>query len=585
MILAFGFWVSPDFKEIAAGVSIFLFGMIFLEDGFRYFSGGFLEKLMAASTDKFWKSISFGILTTTVMQSSSLVSVITISFLSAGLIGLVSGIGIIFGANLGTTTGAWLIAGFGLKVKISAYAMPMLVFGIILVFQKSPSLKGIGYVLSGLGMLFLGIHHMKEGFEAFRDSIDLSQFAIEGYRGLFLYAGIGLAATVIMQSSHATLVLIITALSADQITYGNALALAIGANVGTTITAIIGSISANFQGKRLAGAHLVFNVATGLIAIVFIWQIMDLVDWISVNVGIADTDYTLKLAVFHTVFNSIGIVVMIPFVGQLVRFLENTIPTPRPSIVQPRYLNQSVLDFPETLHASVRNEVLHLYENAFEILAHGINLHRNTILSDVDLIEEASKSKEALKIDIDKRYLESIKSLHSAIVEFSSKAPDTEYTQQLFELRRASQRIVQAVKDTKHIQKNIDKFIASDNPDIRKEYNKIRIRIARLLRLIGRLKNGEEEFDILDLDEIKLASSEGIAATIRKLDKMIRKGKITADMATSLMNDLSYSKSIIKDLIFASKVLFGDLDTEIRDVETVLALEEEEIRELTTADQ
>ena len=585
VILAFGFWVSPDFKEIAAGVSIFLFGMIFLEDGFRYFSGGFLEKLMAMSTDKFWKSISFGVLTTTVMQSSSLVSVITISFLSAGLIGLVSGIGIIFGANLGTTTGAWLIAGFGLKVKISAYAMPMLVFGIILIFQKSPSLKGIGYVLSGLGMLFLGIHHMKEGFEAFRDSIDLSQFAVEGYRGLFLYAGIGLAATVIMQSSHATLVLIITALSADQITYGNALALAIGANVGTTITAIIGSISANFQGRRLAGAHLVFNVATGLIAIVFIWQIMDLVDWISVNVGIADTDYTLKLAVFHTLFNSIGIVVMIPFVGQLVRILERIIPTPRPSIVQPRYLNQSVLDFPETLHASVRNEVLHLYENAFEILAHGISLHRNTILSDVDLIEEASKSKEVLKIDIDKRYLESIKSLHSAIVEFSSKAPDTEYTHQLFELRRASQRIVQAVKDTKHIQKNIDKFIASDNPDIRKEYNKIRIRIARLLRLIGRLKNGEEEFDVLDLDEIKLASSEGIAATIRKLDKMIRKGKITADMATSLMNDLSYSKSIIKDLIFASKVLFGDLDTEIRDVETVLALEEEEIQELTTADQ
>lgn len=154
MILAYGFWVSPDFKEIAAGVAIFLFGMLFMEEGFKAFTGGILEKLLQKTTNKLWKSLSFGVLSTTLMQSSSLVSVITISFLSAGLIGLAAGIGIIFGANLGTTTGAWLIAGFGLKVKISAYAMPMLVFGIIMVFQKSRSIKGLGYILAGLGFCF-----------------------------------------------------------------------------------------------------------------------------------------------------------------------------------------------------------------------------------------------------------------------------------------------------------------------------------------------------------------------------------------------------------------------------------------------
>ena len=185
LILAYGFWVSPDFKEIAAGVAIFLFGMLFLEDGFRAFTGGVLEKLLKKTTNKVWKSLSFGIVATTIMQSSSLVSVISISFISAGLISLVAGIGIIFGANIGTTTGAWLVAGFGLKVKISAYAMPMLAFGIILAFQKSRYLKGIGSVLAGLGFLFLGIHHMKEGFDAFRDSFDLAAFAVEGYPGLF----------------------------------------------------------------------------------------------------------------------------------------------------------------------------------------------------------------------------------------------------------------------------------------------------------------------------------------------------------------------------------------------------------------
>ncbi len=281
IILFYGFWVSPDFKEIAAGVSVFLFGMLSLEQGFQAFTGGALEKLLRKTTDKLWKSVAFGVVSTTVMQSSSLVSVITISFLSAGLIGLAAGIGIIFGANLGTTTGAWLVAGFGLKVKISAYAMPMLVCGIILIFQKSKSLKGVGYILAGLGFLFLGIHYMKEGFEAFKDSINLAEYAVSGYGGVFLFASIGILATVVMQSSHATLVLTITALAAGQITYENALGLAIGANVGTTITAIIGAMSANEQGKRLAGAHLIFNATTGLIAILFIFQLMGVVDKVS----------------------------------------------------------------------------------------------------------------------------------------------------------------------------------------------------------------------------------------------------------------------------------------------------------------
>ncbi|MDJ0983222.1 MAG: Na/Pi symporter, partial [Kiloniellales bacterium] len=110
LVLGWGFWVSPQFKEIAAGVAIFIFGMMSMQEGFKAFTGGVLEKVLRASTDRLWKSLSFGFVTTTLMQSSSLVSVITISFMSAGLIGLAAGIGIIFGSNIGTTTGAWLVA-------------------------------------------------------------------------------------------------------------------------------------------------------------------------------------------------------------------------------------------------------------------------------------------------------------------------------------------------------------------------------------------------------------------------------------------------------------------------------------------
>lgn len=586
-ILAIGFWLSPNFKEIAAGVAIFLFGMLFLEDGFRAFTGGILENLLAKATDKLWKAISFGIVSTTIMQSSSLVSVITISFLSSGLVGLAAGIGIIFGANLGTTTGAWLIAGFGLKVKISAYAMPMLVFGVIMVFQKSRNLKGIGYVLAGLGLLFLGIHHMKEGFEAFRETIDLTQFAVGGYGGLFLFAAIGIAATVIMQSSHATLVIIITALSVGQITYENALALAIGANIGTTITAIIGAMSANHQGKRLAGAHLIFNLITGLIAIIFIWQIIWLVDWISGGVGIAAENYTLKLAVFHTVFNLIGVIVMAPFVNRLVTFLERVIPTPTTSIVETQFLNDSVMDFPETLLTAVRNEVFHLYDNAYRIIAHGINVHRGTIESDVILDEVLKSNTVFIKEDVSEEYSRSIKSLHSAIIDFTGTAQirlSADYASHIYDLRRASQRIVQAVKDAEHLQKNIDYFGASGNDAIRGEYNNIRINTARILRLIEQLRNNDPDVDIFDLDDNKLSAKEGRNATLRNIDTMIREGQITAEMATSLMNDLSYSKAIISDLTRAAKILLGARNSELMEGQIIIGLEDEEIQSLSGTD-
>ena len=157
-----------------------------------------------------------------------------------------------------------------------------------------------------------------------------------GYAGLFAFAGVGIFATVVMQSSHATLVLIITALAAQQVTYDNALALAIGANVGTTITAILGSLSSNHQGKRLAAGHLIFNVITGVIAIAFIYQIMWAVDTTAATFGIKSDDYTLKLAVFHTIFNVIGVVVLLPFVNQLVSFLERTIPAPKIDVVEPK---------------------------------------------------------------------------------------------------------------------------------------------------------------------------------------------------------------------------------------------------------
>lgn len=567
VILAYGFWISPDFKEISAGVAIFLFGMLSLEEGFKVFSGGALERILQKYTDKLYKSVAFGMIATTIMQSSSLVSVLTISFLGAGLIGLAQGIGIIFGANIGTTTGAWLVASFGLKVKISAYAMPMLVFGVILIFQKSKTLNGLGYILSGLGFLFLGIHYMKDGFEAFKDTIDLASLGGTGLKYLFIFTGVGIFATVVMQSSHATLVLIITALSVGQISYENALALAIGANVGTTITAIIGSMSSNIIGKRLAAAHLIFNVTTGLIAIVFIHQLMYSVEFISEIVGISADDYTLKLAVFHTIFNIIGVLVMLPFINKLVVFLESTlkekeIENTNQTIAQAKYLNNSVLELPSTALASIIRETKNLYDNAFEIISHGLNIKRSNILSNMEFEDIVNTPYSQEDIDIDDFYNRKVKGLYGQIIDFSTKAQSSmspEYIEELYKIKLANRDIVEAIKDTKHLQKNMIKYNNSNNINIKNEYKKLKISLCELLRNINIIATtNEEDTKILLLSKTKLHIKQYDIIANGTLDNLIRNNLVTNEMATSLMNDSSYAYAISKNLIAMAEVIYID---------------------------
>ncbi len=581
LLLGYGFWYSSDFKAIAAGVSLFLFGMIFLEDGFQAFTGGLLERVLHRTTDRLWKSTLFGVISTTIMQSSTLVSILAISFLSAGMIELTAGIGIIFGANLGTTTGAWLIAGFGLNVNISAYAMPLLVFGMVFIFQSSKELKGLGYTLAGIGFLFLGIHYIKEGVESFKVTFDLAQFALGGYAGLFLFCGIGIIATVVMQSSHASLVLIITALAAGQVTYDNGLALAIGANIGSTVTAIISALNANIQGKRLAGVHLLFNLFTGIVAILSIQQMQALVDGGALLLGIAAHDYTLKLALFHTLFNLLGVVLLYPFTPQIVRLLTYLLPEQKRARVEPQFLNDAVLAFPNAIIETLRKETIHLFESAFEVMVHGLNFHRHDIRSEADLQEVALRPNRMAQFDIDTLYEDRVKVLYGAIIEFISRAQGVmpaEENYRIYHLRNAARDIVEAVKDIKHMRKNMLIYINSDNLNIRREYNQIRIVLGDLLRQLDRLKGAQSHTALLQLDALKLQLEQNDAALNHDIDTFIREGKITARMATSLMNDASYAYDVARNLIEVGTTLLIHHHDDRIAAQKSMALSEDELQ-------
>jgi phosphate:Na+ symporter len=587
LALGYGFWISATFKDIAAGVAIFLFGMLCMEQGFKAFTGGTLERVLRKSTNRTWKSLSFGIVTTTLMQSSSLVSVITISFLSAGLIGLAQGIGIIFGANLGTTTGAWIVAGFGLKVNLSAYALPMLVFGVLLIFQQHKGLKGGGWILVGFGFLFLGIHYMKEGFAGFADTLDLTQYALSGLKGLLVYTLFGMLATVVMQSSHATLVLIITALGAGQVTYENALALAIGSNIGTTVTAVLGSISAPVSGRRLAGAHLIFNVGTGLIALLAIRYLVDAVEMISDGIGIADDDFTLKLAVFHTLFNLIGVALFTPMTGALVQLLERLMKETRPDYDAPRYLNDASLEFPGTAMLALRRETQHLFNNAFSIIAHGVNLRRADINSERDLEELLELPGEIIDVDIDRQYELMIKNIYSANMLFYTRASEIMPAEKIVQLQglwQANLDIVAAIKATKHLRKNVNAYSRSSRLPVRKEYNRLRVRVGELLRDIAVLRDDSHEtVTMLSLDALKVELLDASQFTHRVVDRLIRGGNVPAQVATSLMNDSVYVNEILSRLLSMAEAVMA-ASPEMDEHEPDLSLTADEIKELAGDD-
>lgn len=584
-LLSYGLWLSDEFKSIAAGISLFLFGMLSLEQGFKAFTGGMLERILQKTTDTLWKSFSFGFVSTILMQSSGLVSVITISFLSAGLIDLVAGIGIIFGANLGTSSGAWLIAGLGLKVNIAAYAMPLLVFGILCIFQTGKQLKSIGYILAGLGFLFLGIYYMKEGFESFENTINLADYSMPGIKGLLIYTALGIIATIIMQSSHATILLILTALSVHQITYDNALALVIGANIGSTITAIIGSLSANIQGKRLAGAHLLLNLLTGIFSLIFINQFIIAVDIISTALGIATTDNTLKLATFDSLSNLIGIIIILPFINRMVTLLEKILIEKRSNIFQPKYLDSSAMRFPETIVESVRLESIHLYENAIHIILHTFGLHKRDLSDSSPLKQLIEHNNAPIDYDIDADYENRIKGIYSAIIAFISQARfswEMEQSSQLSWLRDANQNLVEAIKDTKHLQKNWARSRVSTNQATIDEYKKIAYQIALHLQQIENLRHKieENELPLLSLDALKAAIEEDDMQMSRAIETLIRERKITPETGSSLINDSAYMRNIKKNLLKTAETLFIRSNTSAAKAEQQLTLNDAEIKNI-----
>lgn len=330
---------------LVGGVGLFLLGMGLLTDGLRQVAGPTLRQMLLASTKTPWRGLLAGLMVTAVVQSSSAVTLATIGFVNAGLIGLSQALWVIFGANVGTTMTGWLVALIGIKFPADAFAFPLIGFGVFLRFLgEKREWTAAGQALAGFGLLFLGIDLLKNGFNDLAQRIALPSG--EGQAVLLLQTGVGVLLTVLMQSSSAAMTLVLTAAQGGVLSIQGAAAVVIGANIGTTSTALLAAIGATANAKRTALAHVLFNALTAVLAFLLLpWLIAGL-EWWRAVLGWEESP-AAQIALFHTLFNVLGVVLIWPLVPRLTDWLSRCFRSAEEDETRPRYLDRTVLAVPE----------------------------------------------------------------------------------------------------------------------------------------------------------------------------------------------------------------------------------------------
>jgi phosphate:Na+ symporter len=345
---------------IAGGIGIFLLAMKLITDGLKLAAGDALRAMISRSTATRTRGLLLGVVVTAIVQSSSAVTIAMIGFVNAGLMSLLAAIGVIYGANVGTTMTAWLVAALGFKVKVELFALPMIGVGMPLWFIRPATRRGgLGQAIAGFGLFFIGIQTLTASFELLAPSVDFAVIAAYGWLGAVLLVGIGFLLTLLTQSSSAAIAIILTATTGGVIALPSAAAMVIGANVGTTSTALFAALHATPNAKRVAAAHILFNIVTGAAALL----ILPLLVWAATRsgqmLGLEETP-AVVLAMFHTAFNLLGVVILWPFTRRLVHWLAGRFRTREEDEGNPEYLDSAVAGTPVLAIEALQLEVTRL---------------------------------------------------------------------------------------------------------------------------------------------------------------------------------------------------------------------------------
>ncbi len=317
--------------SLVGSLALFLFGMKTMSEGLEKFAGDRLRSILAAMTKNRVMGVLTGILITALIQSSSATTVMVVSFVNAGLMTLAQSIGVIMGANIGTTVTAWIISAVGFKVNIAAFAIPLLAIGMPLIFSGKGNRKSIGEFIFGFSFLFMGLSFLQEAATAMNigDMVAgmLAHVPQDSFLTILLFVIVGALVTMIVQASAATMAitLMLFGMHIPGFGFEQAAALAMGQNIGTTITAFMASLTANTQARRAALAHMFFNVFGVVVFLIVFYPACDAVSWVVENLMGGGNDL-FKLSAFHTAFNIINTLLLIGFVKQIEAFVCKVLP-------------------------------------------------------------------------------------------------------------------------------------------------------------------------------------------------------------------------------------------------------------------
>jgi phosphate:Na+ symporter len=345
----------------AGGLALFLLGMSMMTDGLKTFAGSGLRRWLARGTATPLRGVLSGVAVTALVQSSSAVTIATIGFVNAGMLTLRQALGVVFGTNVGTTMTGWLVSLVGFGWKIDNLALPLLAVGVVLRLAAEPQrLRGLGEALAGFGLFFLALSLLQDAFAGFAAAHGTALVTTgAGLAGVAAAVGAGILVTTLTQSSSAALAIILSAASSGLVDLPAAAAAVIGANIGTTSTAALAAIRATAAARRLALGHIAFNLVTGAIALLLLPLVLAAVARLAAVLEIGSGAAPF-LALFHTSFNVLGVLIMLPLAGRLAERLERWFHTEDENLARPQFLDGTLAATPALAVAAIDAELRRL---------------------------------------------------------------------------------------------------------------------------------------------------------------------------------------------------------------------------------
>ncbi|MCK6617749.1 MAG: Na/Pi symporter [Cyclobacteriaceae bacterium] len=544
--------------ELLAGIGIFLFGMFQLEDSLRQLSGGTFRKLIRRFTSNWFRSVLSGTVATAVLQSSSAVSLMVLAFAGAGILGMESAIGIVFGSNLGTTLTSWIVASVGFKLKIEMLALPFIGLGGLglIVFGKSTRATNISKFLVGFGFLFMGLDYMKTSIDGLAQSYDLSK--LSNYPGA-AFILIGLVLTILVQSSSAAMAIILSSIYSGVITFPLAAYMVIGTNIGTTVTIIIGSLGSQTIKKQIALSHLLFNVITALLAILLFPLLINFIQ----EIIHLENDPVTGIALFHTLFNLIGVIFFLPWVGRFTKLVVRLVPEKKMTLT--KCLHTLKPDIPEAGIAALKIEIRHL---VIEVIRYHLRLLKLTRREPFQSFLKKEDNTRFAESSLDDLY-QGIKLLEAEIYTFASglqmhELHDTE-ARELNKLLHATRNAVASAKIIKDIQHNLQEAESSGNEEVEKLYKFLKDKWAAVHEeFISLLQEKDTGTSIGAIHNLTGKNKEEDIAFTQILTSAIASQKLLpTDIPTQIAINRAFNISVRQMIHALRDLLFTETEAEI----------------------